>query len=79
MYFLCSDFSLHGCVRLDFCSDQLGAALLLCFSENVHRRKDGSFWETGSHPRLSPPVSSLSYCGSCSLAGGRDLFVLEEG
>lgn len=31
----------------------------------------------GSHRRLSPLVSSLSHGGSCSLAGGRDLFVLE--
>ena len=31
----------------------------------------------GSHRRFSPPVSALSRAGSCSLAGGRDLFVLE--
>lgn len=47
-------------------------------------RKDDSlrqFWgkKTGSHRRLSPPVSSISYRGSCSPAGGRDLFVLEGG
>lgn len=33
----------------------------------------------GSHRRFSPLVSSLSHAGSCSLAGGRDLFVLEGG
>lgn len=36
---------------------------------------DVSLWL--SLASLSPPVSSLSYGGSCSVAGGRNLFVLE--
>lgn len=80
--------SLHGCERLVLYSDQQGATLCLCCGENVKRVRRQSaekttHWKglgkTGSHRRLSPAVSSLSYCGSCSLAGGRDLFVLEEG
>lgn len=62
-------------LRFVFRSDQLGATLLQKrrLIETVLGKK------TGSHRRLSPPVSSLSYRGSCSPAGGRDLFVLEGG
>lgn len=54
--------------------------IITTFSSPSGRKDDSlkQFWETASHRRLSPPVSSLSYRGSCSLAGGRDLFVLEE-